>query len=303
VTVAAGDLDLLTYVYAPDTGQLESPKPYVHPVRTLAGDVVTAYRPHDHVWHKGIAWSLPHVGEHNFWGGPTFRDGEYVQLDNNGSAVHRELTALTAAGASAGLAHTLDWFSQQGAKVIDERRALTTTVVDGDTWVLVFETAMANVSGDTLAFGSPTTKGRENAGYGGLFWRGPRSFTGGLIQSPAGTGGDELRGSRAEWFAFRGRHDGTGAASTIVLVDDPANPRDNPQWFVRSTDFACLNPAPFFGEELDLPHGTEISFRYAVVVAAGDHGDDGTASLARRGREALATPGNGLAGEDRKATA
>jgi hypothetical protein len=284
VTVRAGEVDLYTYVYAPDTPRLESPKPYLHPVRTLAGDVVTAFRPHDHVWHKGIAWSLPNVDEHNFWGGPTYlRDREYVQLDNNGSAVHREMISLT----TGGLAHRLDWLSQQGAKVIDERRRLTTTVLDADTWVLVFETAMTNVSGGTLAFGSPTTKGRENAGYGGLFWRGPRSFTGGVLQAPTGIGGDDLRGTRAEWFGFRGRHDGTGAASTIVMVDDPANPRSAPQWFARTEAFACLNPAPFFGSELDLPHGSEITFRYAVVIASGDHGEDGTVALAARGREAL----------------
>ncbi|GIE96081.1 PmoA family protein [Paractinoplanes rishiriensis] len=288
VTAASGGIDLFTYVYTPDTVQLESPKPYLHPVRTLAGELVTAFRPHDHVWHKGFAWSLPHVGAHNFWGGPTFvRDRGYVQLDNNGSGRHRDLTALTANGRSVTLAHELDWFSQQGAKVIDERRQLTAALIDERTWVLVWETAMTNVSGETLAFGSPTTKGRENAGYGGLFWRGPRSFTGGLIQSPVATGGDDLRGSRAEWFAFRGRHDGSGDASTIVLVDDAANPRHEPQWFARSTDFACLNPAPFFSEELDLAHGAELSFRYAVVIAAGDHGDDGTAALAQHGRDAL----------------
>ena len=72
-----------------------------------------------------------------------------------------------------------------------------------------------------------------------------------------------------------------------MLVDDAANPRHRPQWFARTEDFACLNPAPFFSEELDLRHGGALAFRYAVVVAAGDHGDDGTAALAGLGRKAL----------------
>ncbi|MET8866857.1 PmoA family protein [Nonomuraea sp. NPDC004580] len=287
VTVAAGDAELFTYVYRPDTPVLESPKPYLHPIRTLGGALVSLYRPHDHVWHKGIAWSLPHVGEHNFWGGPTFTDGRYRQLDNNGSAVHREMTNLTADGGRAGIGHALDWTSQAGAPVIEERRALSASVVDDGAWALVFETVMTNVSGATLDFGSPTTKGRENAGYGGLFWRGPRSFTGGLIQSPAGAGGDELRGMRAEWFGFRGRHDETGEHSTIVMVDDTANPQHPPQWFARTEMFACLCPAPFFSEEVPLPDGQSLSFRYAVVIADGDRGEDGTAKLAELGREAL----------------
>ncbi|WP_203183884.1 DUF6807 family protein [Streptomyces pratensis] len=82
VTVTHDGTPLLTYVYTPDDVQLESPRPYFHPVRTLGGDVVTAFRPWDHVWHKGITWSLPVVGEHNFWGGPTYVHGkDYVQLE------------------------------------------------------------------------------------------------------------------------------------------------------------------------------------------------------------------------------
>ncbi|TDB85360.1 hypothetical protein E1091_16925, partial [Micromonospora fluostatini] len=247
VTVSAGDLPLFTYTYRPDTARLESPKPYLHPVRTLSGDVVSLFRPHDHVWHKGIAWSLPHVGEHNFWGGPTYVHGSfYVQLENNGSAVHREMTDLSVVDGRADIAHRLDWISQDGRAVIDEQRSLSATVLDGVSWVLIFETAMTNVSGATLDIGSPTTKGRENAGYGGLFWRGPRSFTGGTVQSPDGTGADDLRGTRADWFAFRGRHDETGRSSTIVMVDDAGNPHHPPQWFTRSEEFACLCPAPFF---------------------------------------------------------
>ncbi|WP_416904413.1 PmoA family protein [Micromonospora echinospora] len=289
VTVSAGDLPLFTYTYRPDTVLLESPKPYLHPIRTLAGDVVSLFRPHDHVWHKGIAWSLPHVGEHNFWGGPTYVHGSfYVQLENNGSAVHREMTDLSVAAGRADVAHRLDWISQDGQAVIDEHRVLSATVLDGTSWMLTFETAMTNVSGATLDIGSPTTKGRENAGYGGLFWRGPRSFTGGTVQSPAGTGADDLRGTRADWFAFRGRHDETGRSSTVVMVDDVDNPHHPPQWFTRSEEFACLCPAPFFSEELALAVGERVTFRYAVLVASGDHGDDGTAALADQARSTLA---------------
>jgi hypothetical protein len=292
VDVRAGDQALFTYVYRPDTVRLESPKPYLHPIRTLAGDVVSLFRPHDHVWHKGIAWSLPHVGEHNFWGGPTYVHGSfYVQLENNGSAVHRDMTALSVTAGRADIAHRLNWISQDGQVIIDEHRTLTAMVLDATSWVLIFETAMTNASGETLSIGSPTTKGRENAGYGGLFWRGPRSFTGGTVQSPAGTGADDLRGTRADWFAFRGRHDETGRSSTIVMIDDAANPQHPPQWFTRSEEFACLCPAPFFSEELPLAHEQTASFRYAVLVASGDHGTDGTAALAAQGRAVLTSVG------------
>ena len=111
---------------------------------------------------------------------------------------------------------------------------------------------MTNVSGGDAHHRLAHHKGRENAGYGGLFWRGPRSFTNGTVQSPDGIGADNLRGTRAQWFAFRGKHDETGRSHPpSCMVDDTANPQHPPQWFTRSEEFACLNPAPFFSEEVE----------------------------------------------------
>jgi len=290
VTVLHDDRSLFGYTYGPDTVQLESPKPYLHPIRTLDGDLVSLYRPHDHVWHKGIAWSLPNVGDDNFWGGPTYLRGRgYVQLPNNGAATHDTLTRLDVTGDGVTLAHTLDWSSQDRRPVFTEVRSLTARLVGGGAaWALIFDTRMTNVSGRTIPIGSPTTAGRENAGYGGLFWRGPRSFTDGVVHSPAGSGGEELRGTRHEWMGYSGQHDETSRWSTLVMVDDTRNPRHPPQWFARTESYACLCPAPFFSDELDVPAGSTLALRYAVVIAdgAGDHGRAG--ELAAWGRDALA---------------
>ncbi|MBB5803393.1 hypothetical protein F4560_003161 [Saccharothrix ecbatanensis] len=271
VAIRDGDVELFRYVYNPDTVQLESPKPYIHPLRTRAGRVVSLFRPHDHVWHKGIAWSLPHVGEENFWGGPTYVHGSfYVQLDNNGTQEHRRAVTLDRSGATATFAHDLDWTTQSGKLFFTERRTLRASLISPQAWALEFETRMTNVSGADVAIGSPTTKGRENAGYGGLFWRGPRSFTGGQFVSAEGTGGDEVRGKRMEWMGFAGRHDETAEQSLVLMVDDTANPNHPPQWFARTEEFACLNPAPFFSEELTVEHGATVRFRYGVGVADAD---------------------------------
>jgi hypothetical protein len=73
--VRVGDVELFRYVCRPVTAPFEGPKPYLHPVRTLAGDVVTAYRPHDHRWHKGIQMTATDVSGQNFWGGVTYVRG------------------------------------------------------------------------------------------------------------------------------------------------------------------------------------------------------------------------------------
>lgn len=293
--VSYGTAPLVRYVYQPPEPQLESPRPYWHPLHTLGGDEVSLYRPHDHVWHKGIAFSLPNVagpgGTANFWGGTTYLRGQgYAQLPNDGAMVHREFEELTAGDGQVTVAHRLDWVTQSGDTWCAEQRRFTVTLTDdGEAWVLTFATRLRNVAGAELAFGSPTTEGRDNAGYGGLFWRGPRSFTGGTVYAPGTAGGDDLMGVRCPWLGFTGRHDGTGRDSTLVFVDAPDNPNHPTKWFVRSQMYACLCPAPFFDTEVPVAPDATLTLRHAVVVADGDPGLGGTERLAAAGTAALST--------------
>lgn len=290
IQVTAAGRELCSYVYRPADDPTESPRPYVHPLRTLGGALVSVYRPHDHVWHKGLAWSLPYVGDQNFWGGKTYApETGYVQQDNNGSMDHQRTVELEVAAERVRFRHELAWHARHGRHLIDEDRTLTVALDPGaSAWGLVFDTTMTNVSAEALELASPTTKGRDNAGYGGLFWRGPRSFTNGRILAPQGSGGDELRGQRAPWMGFTGRHDEDVTSSSLVVVDDAANVRHPPQWFVRSADFAGVCPAPFFSEVLTFEPGQALRFRYAVVVADGDADDDRAAELADQGEKLLA---------------
>lgn len=315
MTGSRADVDLFTYVYRPTDVPYESPRPYLHPLRTRGGAVVSAYRPWDHVWHKGLAWSLPHVGPWNFWGGPNYvrAEGGYVDLDNDGSMEHDQFTAV----GPCGFVEELSWRTPPtgphgevpGDVVVREERAVQVVLPDDerDVWVLTFASAMTNVSTGPLDIGSPTTNGRENAGYGGLFWRGPRSFTGGRVLLPGddGTGvvadAEDARGLRAEWLGFVGRHDGAAPgpqggwrSSTVLMVDPGTNPGGTPQWFVRSEPFACVCPAPFFSEEVPFGPGETLRFSYAVVVA--DGGSDGArgVELAELGRQVLAGEGGVL---------
>ena len=309
--------DLFSYVYRPTDVQYESPRPYFHPMRTAQGLEISAYRPWDHVWHKGMAWSLPHVGPWNFWGGPTYvREQGYRNLTNDGTQEHERFAAVWSDGATAGFREDLVWRAPPtgwsppgpdgsygpdgpvegvpGEIVVRERRFVRTSVRSG-LWVLTWRSEMTNVTDGALDIGSPTTNGRENAGYGGLFWRGPRSFTEGLVLAPDFAGdAEEVRGERFDWMGIVGRHDGAAptaeggsAASTMIMVDSGTNPGGTPRWFVRSRPFCCLCPAPFFGEEVPFGPSETLAFEYAVVVADGESDRDRAAELAELGRVEL----------------
>jgi hypothetical protein len=302
--------DLFRYVYRPWDPQVEAPRPYLHPVYTLGGRPVSLYRPHDHLWHKGIAWSLSNVevvgsGTENFWGGRTYlrEHGGYTPLPNDGRMVHRDFDALTmdddggGAGSAIRVDELLTWITEAGATVIDERRRMTVTALpEASAWRLGFTTAMRNVSGAEIRFGSPTTEGREAAGYSGLFWRGPRSFSGGTVVTPDGSGGDELMGWQGPWMAFVGRHDGEGGASTLLFADRPGNPRYPTRWFVRTDVYAVLCPAPFFSEPYPLAADDTLAFGYDVYVADGALDADGCAKLLAAGGDPDGDPDGGPGG-------
>ena len=263
-----GDLVLAEYVYQPDDAPLESPRPYAL-LRTPSGRDVTAYRPDDHVWHKGVSLALPYVGDHNFWGGPTYVHGQgYVQLPNNGAQVHRgfEPSETPVADAVAGLARVderLDGVTQDGSTVLTEERALTASRVDDHTWALTWGSHLRNATGEPLAFGSPTSHGRPDAGYAGIFWRGPDDFTGGAIAGPDGVLGDDARGRPGPWLAYSSPD---GEAGVVVL---DAGPGESP-WFARSAEYAGLSPAPFFYDDRILEPGGVLHLGVVIIVGRAD---------------------------------
>lgn len=275
---------LFTYVYVPDMPQSESPKPYFHPLNTLGGNELSCYRPYDHPWHKGLQMTVAHlrtpsVEAQNFWGGGSYVHGRgYVQLPNNGSMLHGEWRAVELQDDAVLLSHSLNWITEGGDRWIGEERQIRVSDVDEDEsrYNLDFQTSLTNVWREELLFGSPTTAGRPQAGYGSLFWRGPRSFTqSGKIRTAGGLSTDdvpesEIMGSSSAWLAYEGRHDVSGNRSALVFLDHPANLRHPTQWFVRRDPYACVSFAFSFDEEYSLAPGASLTMKYRIVVCEGE---------------------------------
>ncbi|GLV61019.1 hypothetical protein KDH_78360 [Dictyobacter sp. S3.2.2.5] len=262
---------LFTYVYEPSFPTFESPRPYFHSLRTLAGNELCIVRPYDHRWHVGLSLTSAHLSGENFWGGRTYvRDKGYQPLDNNGRMQHRAWQEL-ASRDCVSCVEQLQWTTQAGADWIEEERHLVVNEINVEEgyWSLDFSSRLLNISGQDLKFGSPTTEGRENAGYGGLFWRGPRSFLDGRIFGPDGLEGPDCMGKRAPWLAFTGWHDTSCEQSTIIFIDQPQNPRYPNQWFVRNNFYPGISCAFMFDEYYTLAAGSLLDLSYRVVMVNG----------------------------------
>jgi Methane oxygenase PmoA len=263
---------LFRYVYEPNDGPMESPRPYFHPLRTLQGNEVTVLRPYDHLWHKGLSMTAANLSGQNFWGGPTYiRDTGYVQLDNNGRIKHREWQELSCDTMMHGV-ERLEWITSDGIRWLDEERQITVSEIDpaGMSWSLDLVFRLINSAGHPLVFGSPTTEGRPAAGYGGLFWRGPRSFLHGKILAAEGMEGPGIMGNASPWLAFTGWHDGNGEQSTLLFIDQPSNPRFPTKWFVRNDPYACVSCSFMFDEASTWQPNEEVVLAYRIVLGSGE---------------------------------
>jgi hypothetical protein len=270
IGVAVGDVEIARYVYGEDIAAFESPKPYLHPVRTLSGALVSAYRPHDHRWHKGIQMTWSHVSGQNFWGGNTYVHGQgYVPKDNVGAMRHDGFDVIDLTGDELILAESLTWVASTGEEWVAERRHLRVHGVDVErgTWMLDFATELTNIRGEDLELGSPTTHGRPDAGYTGFFWRGPRGFTGGDIITAGGAGGPEAMGTTdSPWLAYTGKNDDIDGGATL-LVFAGSTTRGTITWFVRNDPFPAVNPSPAFDKEIVLAPDEALGLRHRMVVA------------------------------------
>jgi hypothetical protein len=269
IGVAVGAVEIAAYVYGEDIPAFESPKPFLHPMRTLSGALVSAYRPHDHRWHKGLQMTWSHVSGQNFWGGRTYVRGQgYTPKDNLGAMRHDAFDLIDLDGGELTLSERLTWVASTGEEWVAEHRRLRFHGADAarGTWVLDFATELTNIRGEALELGSPTTHGRDNAGYTGFFWRGPRGFTGGEILTADGGGPATMGTSTSPWLAYAGENDEVdGGATVLVLAGSTSRGRNT--WFVRNDPFPAINPSPAFHEEITLADGEALALEHRMVIA------------------------------------
>ncbi|POX50389.1 oxidoreductase [Streptomyces sp. Ru71] len=275
---AANGVEILRYVYRPDPVAFESRKPYAHPLRTLAGHTVTGYRPSDHRWHKGLQMTASHLSGQNFWGGNSYvHEQGYLALpDRIGSMRHDGFTSFEAEDEQLALTEELTWLAHGGQEWAREERGITVHSVDesAGSWALDWSIRLTNLRDQPLLFGSPTTAGREMAGYTGLQWRGPRDFTGGRVFGPGEEGAQKLMGAQGPWLAFAAEHDEADAHSTLVFAHAPENLDETSaihasHWFVRSEPIATVAFSWAFFEEFAVAPGESFGYRYRVVIADG----------------------------------
>ncbi|MEV4106107.1 PmoA family protein [Nonomuraea sp. NPDC049695] len=270
--------DVAQYVWEPDLPLSASPRPYLHPVRTLAGVTVTDAAPDSHPHQFGISVAAPDLDGRNFWGGRTFVAGHGpAWLDNHGTQRHRRWLRRT----NTALHHALDWTGPRETTLLREQRSITCRWVNETAWALGIRTRLTNATDRPLPWRTPAALGRVGAGYGGVFWRGPAVAGAAQVLSPVGSGVQSVHGRTAAWVAVTG----ADRLWTVLFTSaDENTARD--RWFVRARDYLGVCSSLAWDEPLVLEPGETVDRHVVAVVIDGDISAATAAELADGARSA-----------------
>lgn len=269
-----GGVEVARYVLDPDLDPRHGPRPYLHPVRTLAGTTVTDALPADHVWHLGASLAVQDVAGTNLWGGRTYvRDAGYTWRDDHGRIAHTGWVER----ADDALEHRLEWRDRTGGVLLTERRRLAAAPVPGvdGAWRLDLRYALTAPADADVPLGSPATNGRPGgAGYGGFFWRAVAAEPPRVLTASA-EGEESVNGCAEPWVALAGSGPAGGA---YTLVFTGLGPGD--RWFVRAAMYPGVCVAFAFDSPAVVAAGTTRRGRHTVTVADGLLDRDAIAALA-----------------------
>jgi Family of unknown function (DUF6807) len=244
------------------SAEWDAPRPYLHPVRTPAGAVLTTEAPADHPWHHALWFSIKFVNGENFW----------EEYDAFGLLHTREVVDLEGGAVQA----TIDWVRPDGETLaLTETRTLTPVSIDERAYAIDWTEELIPVAATTFDRTPFTTWG----GYGGLTLRGAPDWHDTQLMLPDGSRHDRLLGEQAEWCALQGvapLPDGSDGECGVVLVDHPDNPSFPTPWYAsnRADTYGegwanFFNAAFLWDGPLDVAAGSPLRLRHLVIVHDG----------------------------------
>ncbi|WP_420113495.1 PmoA family protein [Pseudactinotalea sp.] len=265
VTLTVAERAVATYHDGSDLQADLSPRPYLHPVRTPGGVEMTETYPADHRHHYGVSAAVVDVDGVTYWGGKSYVDGQgYVMLANQGRQ-RGPAPEVTSTGHRTVLTHRLSWTGPDGDEQIVEKREIRLAHL-GDASLLTWRSDLHAPHRDLL-IGSPATRGRTGAGYGGLFWRvGPDAPSTVRVSTPHGvvTGEDDALGAVGRWLTLTQVRD---SGPVTLLLAQPET--DLLPWFVRVTGYVGAGPAVAWDTPTPLAHGTTRTLHlWAALIDA-----------------------------------
>ncbi len=293
ILVQIGGRPFTTYYFGP-----QSPKPYLHPLRSARGTIVTRGWPmvknipgesHDHPHHRAMFFAHGNINGIDFWGEETLSKkaqtarGVYYSSEDlpKGRTVFRRLEEDRGGSHSGQIRADFDLVGP-GLKVIgEETQAYTFHGNKTERIIDCVFTLRANHGplklGDTKegtfairvvhALNSPPAQ---------------------MVNSNGARGEKNIWGKKADWVDYYG--DVKGEELGVAIFDNPHNLRHPTTWHARGYGLFAVNPFglhdfyhnPKIDGSYTIPAGGSLTLRYEVLIHHGDYKKAGVAQAYRR---------------------
>lgn len=248
----------------------ENGKPYLAPLRSASGKIVTRRYPmeqvpgesRDHLHHTGLWFSYDDVNGVKFWE----NDPSYTKPHIGRIAVR---DAQFKDGDHAGTLHAvMEWRDPTGKTLLLEDRNM---IFYSDPKLRTIDFEISLTAAVDVTFGD--TK------EGAFAIRLADNFTerkgAKLVDADGRIGMANIWGKRSNWVDYTAELDGERLG--VAIFDDPGNPRHPTYWHARDYGLFALNPfgRSAFDENQEeskwkLPAGEKLVFRWRVVIHPGD---------------------------------
>ena len=244
----------------------ESGKPYLAPIRSASGKIVTRRFPMesaagdstDHLHHTGLWFSYDDVNGVKFWE----NDPSYKH-PNQGRIVVRN--AEFQDGDRAGtLTAALEWRDPSGKVLIAENRKM---IFHSDPKLRIIDFEIALTAAEDLTFGDT----KEGAFAIRLAETLTERKGGRMVNAEGQAGMAQVWGKRSDWVDYSGEVDGEKLG--VAILDHPQNPRHPTYWHARGYGLFAANP---LGRHIFDPaspalnftigKGQTATFRYRVIL-------------------------------------
>jgi hypothetical protein len=259
-------------------------KPFLYPLRTASGIIVTRHYPieegeaKDHPWHHGLYFAHGAVNGTDFWntepGNPDPRKGHMVL----------KKVLVTKGGAKSGtIQASFEGFSQSGKLLMTETRTIN-FYPDPQLRIIDYEITVEPATSQNLTF-EDTKEGTFGMRLATAL---SEDHTGKMVNAEGKETEKNVWGKRSPWVDYYGQVDGTTVG--VAIMDHPSNPRHPTYWHSRAYGLFAANPfgvKDFTGNErldgkLTVGLGEHLTFRYRVVIHAGDCRNANIAGLYNR---------------------
>src|SRR6266568_1651402 len=237
-----------TYYFGP-----ESPKPYLHPLRSAHGTIVTRGYPmvknipgesHDHPHHRGLFFTHGDINGVDFWGegqpskAAQTAHGQYYSSEElpKGRTVFRKLEEMKGGPDSGTIKADFDLVGPDGKPIGQETQSYT---FRGEP-----STRTIDCEFTIRASGGPLKMGDTKEGTFAIrVVKGLEAPKVEMLNSEGGVGEKQIWGKRANWVDYSGTV--AGEELGIAIFDDPTNPKHHTYWHAREYGLFAVNT---FGE-------------------------------------------------------